>query len=76
MRSAWPSLEDSLRPRHPFSEDSLRPRHPTVQLSGRTDGDLIVFFEAPRAALDALTGEIVRVRVTGADRLSLHGEMV
>lgn len=62
---AWPSLEDSLRPR-----DS------EAQLSGRTDGDLIVFFDAPPERVGSLTGEIVRVRITGADRLSLHGEKV
>ncbi|MCW5775640.1 MAG: MiaB/RimO family radical SAM methylthiotransferase [Phycisphaeraceae bacterium] len=45
----------------------------SVQLSGRTDGDLIVFFEATREAAARLTGEMVRVRITEADRLSLHG---
>ena len=48
----------------------------SVQLSGRTDGDLIVFFEAPREAVFGLTGELVRVRITAADRLSLHGDIV
>ncbi|HZW08637.1 MAG TPA: MiaB/RimO family radical SAM methylthiotransferase [Phycisphaerales bacterium] len=66
----WPSLEESVRPRRPTREESTAR---TVQLSGRTDGDLIVFFEAPRERVGELTGEIVRVRVTGADRLSLHG---
>ncbi len=49
---------------------------PSVQLSGRTDGDLIVFFEAPREAVAGLTGEMVRVRITEADRLSLHGVVI
>lgn len=48
----------------------------SVQLSGRTDGDLIVFFEAPREAAARLAGEMVRVRITEADRLSLHGIVV
>jgi tRNA-2-methylthio-N6-dimethylallyladenosine synthase len=46
-----------------------------VQMSGRTDGDLIVFFEVPRASVAALTGAIVPVRVDRADRLSLHGSL-
>ncbi len=43
-----------------------------VQLTSRTDGDLIVLFESPRDHADDLIGRIVRVRVTGADRMSLH----
>jgi len=48
----------------------------SVQLSGRTDGDLIVFLDAPRARADSLTGSIVPVHVTAADKLSLFGELV
>lgn len=48
----------------------------TVQLSGRTDTDLIVFFDAPASERDALTGQMLRLRITEADRLSLHGELV
>lgn len=45
-----------------------------VQMSARTDGDLIVFFEAPSPERGGeLTGAIRRVRITGSDRLSLHG---
>ncbi len=44
-----------------------------VQLTSRTDGDLIVLFEAARENADDLIGRIVRVRITGADRMSLHG---
>jgi tRNA-2-methylthio-N6-dimethylallyladenosine synthase len=48
----------------------------TVQLSGRTDTDLIVFFEAPSgAAAKSLLGRIVAVDVTGADHLALTGEL-
>jgi tRNA-2-methylthio-N6-dimethylallyladenosine synthase len=45
----------------------------TVQLSGRTDTDLIVFFEAPSAEAKRLLGRIVPVDVTGADHLALTG---
>ena len=49
----------------------------SVQLSGRTDGDLIVFFDAPDGVnAESLAGEIVPVRVERADRLSLHGRLV
>ena len=45
-----------------------------IQLSGRTDGDLIVFFDAPdAAAAKRMVGEIIEVEVTEADRLSLRG---
>lgn len=48
----------------------------TIQLSGRTDGDLIVFFDVPPESLATLTGQIVRVRITDAERLSLQGELI
>lgn len=47
-----------------------------VQLSGRTDGDLIVFVEAPAVAAESLVGRIVHVRIDRADKLSLHGTLV
>jgi tRNA-2-methylthio-N6-dimethylallyladenosine synthase len=47
-----------------------------VQLSGRTEGDQIVFIEAGEREARELAGTIVRVRVDRADRLSLHGERV
>jgi len=47
-----------------------------VQLTGRTDGDLIVFFDCPRGCSpDSLIGTIARVWIIGADRLSLHGHI-
>ncbi|MFG0326499.1 MAG: MiaB/RimO family radical SAM methylthiotransferase [Phycisphaerales bacterium JB037] len=47
-----------------------------IQLSGRTDGDLIVFLDCPAGrSPDDLIGSIVPVRITGADRLSLTGEV-
>jgi tRNA-2-methylthio-N6-dimethylallyladenosine synthase len=49
----------------------------SVQLSGRTDGDLIVFFDAPAGGrAEDLIGRIVPVRIDRADRLSLHGVLV
>lgn len=47
----------------------------TVQLSGRTDSDLIVFFEAPSAQARRMLGKIVEVEVKSADRLALHGDL-
>jgi tRNA-2-methylthio-N6-dimethylallyladenosine synthase len=43
-----------------------------VQFSGRTDTDLIVFFEAPAAEAGSLIGSIVDVTITSADGLALH----
>ncbi|MCP9874699.1 MiaB/RimO family radical SAM methylthiotransferase [Synechococcus sp. Cruz CV-v-12] len=48
----------------------------TVQLSARTDGDLIVFFDAPAPAATALIGRIVRVRIDRTTNLALHGQTV
>jgi tRNA-2-methylthio-N6-dimethylallyladenosine synthase len=46
------------------------------QLSGRTDGDLIVFFDCPPGtAPDDLVGAIVPVTVTRAEPLALHGAL-
>jgi len=47
-----------------------------VQLSGRTDGDLIVFFDAPAREAESLVGSITPVRITEAERHSLFGERV
>lgn len=52
---------------------------PTVQLSGRTDGDLIVFFDVPTESTvspSSYIGQIVRARITGAEKLTLAGELV
>jgi tRNA-2-methylthio-N6-dimethylallyladenosine synthase len=48
----------------------------TLQLSARTDGDLIVFLDASPADTNSLIGSIRRVRITHADRLSLQGVLV
>ncbi len=51
----------------------------TVQLSGRTDGDLIVFFDVPsdseKKPSDYI-GQMVRAKITAADRLNLNGELM
>lgn len=47
-----------------------------VQLSGRTDTDLIVFFQAPGGEAKRLLGRIVTVEITGADHLALTGDLV
>lgn len=51
----------------------------TVQLSGRTDGDLIVFFDVPsdgeKKPSDYI-GQMVRAKIMGADKLSLSGELI
>jgi tRNA-2-methylthio-N6-dimethylallyladenosine synthase len=51
----------------------------TVQLSGRTDGDLIVFFDVPsdgdKKPSDYI-GQMVRAKITAADRLNLNGELI
>ncbi len=52
---------------------------PTAQLSGRTDGDLIVFFDVPTEGVvppSDYIGKIVKARITDADKLSLNGELV
>lgn len=46
-----------------------------VQLSGRTDGDLITVFHAPRAQAEALIGSIVPVRIEEARTLTLKGRL-
>lgn len=55
------------------------PAGESVQMSGRTDGDLIVFFDVPsdgeRKPSDYI-GQMVRAKITAADRLNLNGELV
>jgi tRNA-2-methylthio-N6-dimethylallyladenosine synthase len=48
----------------------------TVQMSARTDGDLIVFFDVPEAQGAGLVGAIVKVRVETTTALALHGATV
>ncbi len=45
-----------------------------VQMSARTEGDVIVFFDAPGGSSpDDLIGRIVRVRIDSSTPLALHG---
>ncbi len=46
-----------------------------VQMSGRTEGDLIVFFDHPAESATAVTGSIQRVRVKESKTLALLGEL-
>jgi tRNA-2-methylthio-N6-dimethylallyladenosine synthase len=47
-----------------------------VQLSGRTDGDLIVFFDEPEPGrAESLIGSILPVTVERAEKLSLFGRL-
>lgn len=52
------------------------PAEEVVQLSGRTDTDLIVFFEVDAGRGRALVGQMVRVRIESARGLSLHARLV
>jgi tRNA-2-methylthio-N6-dimethylallyladenosine synthase len=58
---------------------AIPPASAMVQLSGRTDTDLIVVFDVPRSGAvkpDDWIGRITPVRVTGATPLALFGERV
>ena len=51
----------------------------TVQMSGRTDGDLIVFFNVPSSGVvppSDYIGRIVRARIDSAEKLTLNGKLV
>ncbi len=59
------------------TEPEPEQRHTSTQLSGRTDGDLIVFFDCPDgAAPDDLIGTIRKVRIERGDGLSLFGSLI
>ena len=47
-----------------------------VQLSGRTDGDLITVFDVPRDRAESLVGRIVPVRIDESRMLTLKGTLV
>jgi tRNA A37 methylthiotransferase MiaB len=48
-----------------------------VQLTGRTDGDLIVVFDCPAGvSADDLIGRVVPVRVRDANQLTMVGDVV
>ena len=49
----------------------------TVQLSGRTDGDQIVFFDTPEGRSPAdFIGRLVKVRIDAAQGMSLAGSLI
>jgi len=48
-----------------------------IQMTSRTDGDLIVVFDCPTTVShEALVGTIQRVRVSGAQNLTLSGDLL
>lgn len=47
----------------------------SVQMTSRSEGDIIVFFQTPAERADDLIGNIVRVKVDAADALALHGSI-
>ena len=49
---------------------------PTVQLTGRTEGDLIVHFDAVRSECEQMVGSLVSVRIERASGLSLFGSVI
>lgn len=48
----------------------------SLQMSGRTDGDQIVFFDAPPGAARSMPGSIVRVRISDTAGLGLTGVLI
>ncbi len=48
----------------------------TVQLAGRTEGDLIVFVDAHPEQARSITGRIVSVRIESASALALRGRLI
>jgi tRNA-2-methylthio-N6-dimethylallyladenosine synthase len=65
-----PDLEQRPQPSAPAATPD------TLQLSARTDGDLIVFLQAPAASAHALIGRILPIRIDSAHHLALHGRML
>lgn len=48
----------------------------SVQLSARTDGDLIAFIDVPADQANSMIGTLRDVRIKSADRLALHAELI
>jgi len=53
-----------------------RPESGSVQMTGRTEGDLIVHFDVDRSESKQMVGSIVLMRVDGVSGLSLFGSMI
>ncbi len=48
-----------------------------IQMSGRTEGDVITFFDLPPGrSPDDVIGTIVRVKINRCEPLAVHGEMI
>ncbi|MFN0133545.1 MAG: MiaB/RimO family radical SAM methylthiotransferase [Phycisphaerales bacterium] len=77
-RDPAPTSDDSCGSGcHTHADEATTASAAPVQLTARTDGDLIVLFDAPPGrAPDDLIGRIVTVRITSADRLSLHATLI
>jgi tRNA-2-methylthio-N6-dimethylallyladenosine synthase len=60
--------------------DGPSPAAAPIQLTSRTDGDIIVLFDAPAptagSSPDDLIGRILPVKIDRADALALHGRLV
>jgi len=71
------TCSDGCATSHVLAEDvvSVPTGDDAVQYSGRTEGDLIVFFEAPAKKSRELVGRIVPVRINSAENLGLRGEL-
>ena len=52
------------------------PPEETIQLAGRTDGDLIVMFDAPPDTVASLIGQMVDVQINASAPLALFGNLV
>jgi tRNA-2-methylthio-N6-dimethylallyladenosine synthase len=67
-------------PRQAQSQNFSKNSSPTVQLSGRTEGDLIAVFDHPAGAAegqpDHLLGQIVAIEVVDSGPLLLKGRLV
>jgi len=62
---------------HTLTTMAIEPVATAVQLSGRTEGDVIVHVDAPPGiAPESMIGQVVQIRITDCRPLSLIGEVV
>lgn len=66
---------EGLPPHDDHAPDPAPAGDAPVQLSARTEGDLIVFFDRPARDARALVGSIARVRIDAARPLALLGTL-
>ncbi len=70
-------LDGADPPGAPVIAAESAPASGPVQMTGRTDGDLIVVFDCPQGrSPDSMIGTFVRTRITRANTLTLWGEIV